>query len=300
MPPSASLRAGLAACLIVLAVAAPDAARRLGADFANHGLNRRAATCANVFSVSNATAPQLAADAVFWRRHAQYQTIELRLLRRRYAQVQQVRHDGKWRRPRHPLHYLRLRHQYWTATIANEGATGSELPDLLTDDDMAGLTGWPSSIFLDAATSLFAMQDEDWSAGDDVPLAEVATGTLALSGGSIADTDKVTVNAGGTLQLSSLPNMTFNGKFDGEYAPDKSKATMDAGGTLQLFSTPGWSFDAKFDGEFASDTNKPSVDAGGALQLFAAANWSFIAKFDGEFAPQSQVYAASGTLHHTW
>lgn len=302
---TAALRAGLAACLAVLAVAVPDAAWRLGADLANPGTRPSARApvpgCAPSFRLSSTITPSWPADTLFRRRDVHYRTVELRLLQRRYAQLRRCRHHSKWRQCGRSLLYPSLQQQHWTAALYIDGTAESVgLSGPMADDVSAGLAGWTSSIVPDPAMSFGTMQDGVSSGGSGGPFAKVAAGTLTLSGGSIPDTNKVTVNAGGTLQLLSTSDWSFNAKFAGEFAPDASKATVDAGGTLQLFSTPNWSFGAKFDGGFAPDRNKTTVDAGGALQLLSTPDWSFIAKFAGEFARQPQLYAASGTLHHAW
>jgi hypothetical protein len=49
-----------------------------------------------------------------------------------------------------------------------------------------------------------------------------------------------------------------------------------------------------------ADTGKVTLDADAGLELPLTPSWSFTAKFDGEVRPQPQLYAGSGTLHHTW
>ncbi|HTV37498.1 MAG TPA: hypothetical protein VMF12_13780 [Xanthobacteraceae bacterium] len=252
--------------MAMVVLGAPDAGWRLGADPAGQGSRREASSfTAHTVSLSSSSLSS-SDDAVYRTREVQYRNVELGLLRRRYALVQQPVHRVKWRPSHRHLRHQFHRHQYWAAApYIDDTADGVDLPTLMSEDVGASLAQWASSIFLDAATSSGTTQDGGSIGGDDCPLAEVATGTLTLSGGSIADTSKVTVDAGGALQLVSTPAWSFNAKIDGEFAPDTSKAT--AGGTLQLFSTP---------------------------------NWSFIAKFDGEFAPQPQLYAGSGALHYAW
>jgi hypothetical protein len=248
-------------------VAAPNAAWRLSDRFANAGNCRSPGMVlkrATMLRMSNVITGSLSADALFRRRDVQYRKIELKLLQRRYAELQRRGHRLKWRQRHHGLEYLLVRQQYWSAALSGDGtAEGINLSGLASDDVMVTTEG--ANSIVDSATSSDTMQDGNSSGDNGGSLAKVGTDTLTLSGGSMPDTYKVAVDADGTLQLFSAPDWSFNAKVGGEFAPDTSKA--DAGGTLQLFTTP---------------------------------NWSFTAKFDGEFAPQPQFYAGSGTLRHTW
>ncbi len=266
----AAFRAGLAVCLAGVAVAAPLAVWRLSAPLENAGNNRNAAVApmrATIFRLSNTIAAPFSTVALFRRRDAQYRKVELRLLQGRYAELERLGRRSKWRRRHRPLQYLLVQLQYLAEPLsANGTGEGIDLSGLLSDDDItAATTDETSGIFPDSATSSDTMQDGNATIDNDSSPAQAGTDTLTLSGGSISDTCRVTV---------------------------------DAGGTLQLFSTPNWSFDAKFDGEFAPETTK--ADAGGMLQLLAEPHWSFTAKFDGEFAPQPQLIAGSGVLDYTW
>jgi hypothetical protein len=160
------------------------------------------------------------------------------------------------------LQYLLIQQQYLAAALsADRVAEGIDLSALAPEAVSLTSTGISS----DSAMSSDTMQDGGSNGDSGSSPAKVGFDALTLSGGSIPDTDKVTV---------------------------------DAGGTVQLFSAPDWSFNAKMDGEFAPDTSK--ADAGATLELFSTSNWSFTANFDGEFAPQPQLYAGSGILNHTW
>jgi hypothetical protein len=261
-----ALRCALAVFLVGLAIAAPDVAWLLSVGFPNTSVTRHAGmklTHPAVFRVSNTIARSLSAVALFRRRDVQYRKAELELLQRRYAELERRRHRSKWPQRRHPLRYLLAQPNYLAALSMDGAAKDIDFSGLEASDVAAAATDQPSSIFSDSATCFGATQSG--SASNGSAPADVGTDSLTLSGGSIPDTSKVTVDAGGTLQLFSRPDWSFNAKFDGEFAPNTSKAA--AGGTLELFSTP---------------------------------NWSLTAKFDGEFAPQPQLYAGSGTLRYTW
>jgi hypothetical protein len=188
--------------------------------------------------------------------------MERQLLKRRFAEFRRHGHHSEWRKRHHPLQYLLVQRRHVAAPVFADGAAEQvDLSGLSSGDASAAMTGQTSSIFPDATTSPDVTEDGASGGSFD----NAGGGTLTLSGGSI---------------------------------PDTSRVTVDAGGSLQLFSTSDWSFDAKFDDEFASDTNK--AEAGGTFQLFSAPSWSFTAKLDGEFAPQPQLFAGSGTLNHTW
>lgn len=220
---------------------------------------------ATMLRVSNTITGSLSADALFGRRDVQYRKLERELLQRRYAELRRHRHRSKWRQRHQVLEYLLVQQRYWSAAVSGDGTAQSiDLSELASDDVDAATTEGTSSI-VDSSTSSETMQEGNSSGDSDSSSTKVGTDTLTLSGGSIPDTDKVTVDAGGTLQVFSAPTWSLNAKIGGEFAPDASKA--EAGGTLQLFTTP---------------------------------NWSFTAKFDGEFAPQPQLYAGSGIFHYMW
>jgi hypothetical protein len=262
---TAALRAGLVVCLGLLAVATLGARWRCNGNFASLGGNGSAHTRlmhAITFNTSKMITPHLSTDAFCRGREVQYGKIGLESLRRLYAQVQRRGHHHKRRWRRHRAPYPFLQHRYWTALSLDGEAGIVDLSRLASDNVNAGLVEWTSSIFPDSSTSSSSIQGGGWG---DSPVPKVATGALTLSGGSIANTNKVSVDAGGMLQVVSAPAWSFNAQLDGQFAPDTTKAS--AGGTFKLFSSP---------------------------------NWSFIASLNGEFSPQPQLYAGSGTLQYTW
>lgn len=265
---TAALRAGLTVCLAGLAGAAPQAVWCLNA-VTSARIHRGAGTAsAHATPARAATALMLplSADALYRRQELQYRKVEFDILRKRYAELQRRGHRRRRHRVGLHLLYPFVQQQYWAATLAVESAAVNiDLSGLPSDDGSAAATETTSDIFPDPATPSALQQNGSSNSGDDGSTAGTDTGTLTLSGGSIHDTDKMTV---------------------------------DAGGTLPLFTSPDWSFNAKFDDAFTPNENK--VGAGGIFELFATPDWSFTAKFDGEFSPQPQLYAGSGTLRHTW
>jgi hypothetical protein len=230
---TAVLRAGLALCLLMLAVAAPDSASRPGVDFPNAGSNqitelaKKHSTCSRS---ANPVPAAPSADIVFRRRDLAYRKIELRLLERRYAQLKQGERHSNSQRRRRLLDPFSQYQRWLTALSVASAANGIALPGLTYNDIDTGLSEEPDDVSpgeaaYPASGDAGSTSDAGSSPTDD------EKGALALSGGAAAATDKVTVDADGGMELYFAPNWSFIASFDGKIRPQPQ---LYAGsGTLQ-------------------------------------------------------------------
>jgi hypothetical protein len=231
-----ALRVGLIASLLTLAAAAPGAAWRLHANFENGGSKRGAemrptdGTCSRMPMPIHLATSLSADDVLFRRRDHQYRKIELQLLERRYAQLKQdERHHSRvGRRPQHLLDAF-IQYQRWLAAI-DGAANGVALSRLTSNDVNTDPIEEPNGILIGQAT-FPVMSDGGLIRAANGVQTKDETGALELSGGSIADTDKVTLKADGGLELYFTPNWSFIAKFDGEIRPQPQlyagSATLD-------------------------------------------------------------------------
>jgi hypothetical protein len=217
-----ALRAGLAACLLLPAVAAPNAVWRVGAGAARAGGHSRAgapSTHATCSSLTIPVATPVPADALFRPRDLEYRKVERELLERRYAEL---KHRPRYSNVRHRRHRVLdsfFQYQRWLATLSiNSAADGVALSTLTPDDINGNPIEQPNGSLIGTATVPAAPDETFTSAASSLP-AKDETSALELSGGSIADTGKVTVEADGGLELSFTPNWSFTAKLDGEIRP---------------------------------------------------------------------------------
>jgi hypothetical protein len=218
---TAVLRTGLAAWLLMLALAAPSAALHPGADVTNRRGQQHAGMVPTHGTCSRLTIPvatSVPPDVLFRRRDLQYRRIERQLLERRYAQLRHAqRRHSKVRRLHHPALDSFNQYQRWLAVI-DGGESGIALLRLTPRDSATAFTEQPNDVLIGEAT-LPAMPDVSFTSTASGLPAKGETGALALSGGSIADTGKVTVDADGGLQIYFKPNWSLIAKFDGEIRP---------------------------------------------------------------------------------
>ena len=219
---TAALRAGLSAWLLMLAVAVPGAAWHVGADFANGPGHRRTGTLSTLATCSRSTVSAMTpipVDGLFRRRDVQYRNVELQLLQRGYARLRHgQRHIKIVRRHRHhPLDSF-VQYQRWLARLYIVGAKNGVTPSTLASGNLnADLVEDPNGTLLEK--EIFPMMPDGfaWAAGATAAKREASA--LELSGGSIADTRKVTVDADGGVELHFTPNWSFTAKLDGEIRP---------------------------------------------------------------------------------
>jgi hypothetical protein len=214
---AAVLRAGLVACLLILCAAAPGAASHLGADsIGRAGTPPKHAICSRL---TIPVAASMSADVLFRRRDLQYRELELQLLERRYAQLRHRLRHAEVRRRHHRVLDSLLQYQRWLATLHVGGAANGADPATLAPSDLNNdLFGGLEATLSAEATFPLVATGNFASAASGVP-SKAEMGALALSGGSIAETSKVTVNADGGVELYFTPSWSFTAKFDGEIKP---------------------------------------------------------------------------------
>lgn len=219
---TAALRAGLIACFLILAASPPNAAWHRSARAMNAGHHQRTETLARLHTCSKLTIPvaaRVSADDLFLRRDIQYRTVELQLLERRYALLGRGQRHLMVRRRRHHVLASLVQYQHWLDTLAIGGDANGAAPLMLASNDVeVAPFEEPDSILMWAATfRAMPVESFTWTVGG-LPVSG-ETGAIELSGGAISDTDKVTVEANGGLQLSFTPNWSLIAKFNGEVRP---------------------------------------------------------------------------------
>jgi hypothetical protein len=229
-----SLCAGLFVCLTLILVTAPRANWLFYFGNNDREWSKRIAPTAIVFAaVSKASAPPASADTPHRLLDDHCQGIKAQLQRHLHLHVRLSGHCHRWP-PHHHLKvsYLFLQSKYWGSMYLNSGAPG--------DFDLSGVGSASSSIgssnegrgvvpgskisFGVAANGESNSFVGGWFTGEK-------NANVALSGGSISDSGRVTENADGSLQLPLTPNWSLTAKLDGGLGPEPQ--IYAGSGTLQ-------------------------------------------------------------------
>jgi hypothetical protein len=217
-----TLCVGLVACLALIAVGVPDAVRFLHPGSGNTSSDRGAGVASRRSTVfgapntsENTSKLSSSAETPCRRLDLRCRDIKLRLGQR--SQQHRRRHHQSQRRHHHKEEDALLQSRYRSAVPFIYGAVGGI--------ELSGLTfGFINEDSIDGASAIFP----DSTTFPSEALVGVPSGGIGalskdaqtLSGGSITDTSKLTVNADSALQLFSTPNWSFIAKFGGEFAPE--------------------------------------------------------------------------------
>ncbi len=122
------------------------------------------------------------------------------------------------RRHRHHMLDSFVQYQRWLARLYIGGAkNGVALSTLASGNLDADLIEGPNGTLI--GKQAFAVMPGSFASAVGAGPAKHEASALELSGGSIADTSKVAVDANGGVELHFTPNWSFTAKLDGEIRP---------------------------------------------------------------------------------